>query len=97
MRCPQCQEEGISFWRLWLLNLRQQIRCESCATLFRIESPDKIALGTFAVLLLSGMAFFMPGGRGLGLALLLIGIVANFVLTHNFVELIDAGRDKDRS
>lgn len=77
----------MSFWRLWLLNFRQKIRCDACDTVFLIRTPDKVAAGTFAILLLSGGAFFLPAGKGLGLALLLIGVVTNFVLTHHFVEL----------
>ncbi len=87
MRCPDCDKDGISFWRVWLVNLRQKIRCSECETLFLIHAPDKIAFGTFALLLMSGTAFFLPSGRALGLIFLLLGIVTNFVLTHNFVQL----------
>ena len=95
MLCPECAEDGISFWRVWLLNLRQKITCNECETLFLIHAPDKIAIGTVGLLLLSGSAFFLPGGNGLGLILLLLGIVANFVLTHHLVELIDPDKDAD--
>jgi len=87
MLCPACRAEGISFWRLWLFNLRQKIHCDACHTLFLIRSPDSVAVGTVSFVLLSGVAFFIPGGRGLGVALLLFGIVANFVLMHHFVQL----------
>lgn len=95
MRCPECTEDGISFWRVWLFNLRQKIGCTECDTLFVIYAPDKIAVGTFVLLLLSGGAFFLPGGSALGLILLLLGIVANFVLTHHFVELQDTDKNVD--
>ena len=41
------------------------------------------------MLLAAAAAYFSKGGRGLGFALMLFALVANFVLTHHFVQLDD--------
>jgi len=87
VNCPSCNTDSVSFWRVWLLNLRQRVSCNNCQTDLRIEAPGKIALGTFVLLLGSGAAYVSPGSQGLGLALMLYTLIANFVLTHHYVEL----------
>jgi|GEM_PF-3104593 len=87
MICPDCDDDGVSFWRVWLLNFRQRVICTSCSEVVLIKTPGRIALGTFAMLLASTAAFIVPGGSGLGLALLLLTLVTNFLLTHAYAEL----------
>jgi len=90
MKCPVCQADGLSFWRLWLFNLRQRIECSACSVEFRVHTPGVVAGGTIVLLLASAAAYFSRGGKGLGLVLMLFALVANFVLTHHFVELLEA-------
>ena len=80
----------MSFWRVWLLNIRQRVRCSNCERVVEIKAPGRIAIGTFAMLLAAMAVFITPGGDGFGLGLLLLGLVANFVLTHAFIELEEA-------
>lgn len=87
MICPRCQADSVSFWRVWLLNFRQQVSCVDCSGELQIVLPGRIAIGTVVLLIAAGAAYTSPGSRGLGLALLLLTIVANFVLTHHFVRL----------
>ena len=90
MRCPACQEDGLSFWRIWLFNLRQRVLCSACLRLFKVETPGVVAGGTIFMLIASTAAYFLPipgSGRGLGFVLMLFTLVTNFVLTHHFVEL----------
>lgn len=89
MRCPRCQADGLSFWRIWLFNLRQRVSCSACAVELRVRTSGAVAGGTIAMLLAAAAAYFSKGGRGLGFALMLFSLVANFVLTHHFVELED--------
>jgi len=91
MICPSCQKDGLSFWRIWLFNLRQRVSCSSCALEYAVRTPGVVAAGTIVVLLASAAAYFSSGGRGLGFALMLFALVGNFVLTHHFVELQDPG------
>lgn len=55
--------------------------------------PSRVAAGTFALLIASAAAYFIEGGRGLGLALLLFAVVANFLLTHHSVQLLEEEPD----
>ena len=89
MKCPICRAEGLSFWRIWLFNLRQRVSCSACLVEFKVSTPGLVAGGTLFVLLASAAAYFSRGGRGLGFALMLFALVANFVLTHHFVQLDD--------
>ena len=89
MKCPRCQADGLSFWRIWLFNLRQRVRCSECSTEFGVQTPGVVAVGTIVMLPASAAAYFSRGGKGLGFALMLFALVANFVLTHHYVELID--------
>jgi hypothetical protein len=93
MRCPNCHEDGLSFWRIWLFNLRQRIDCTACEVQWAVLLPGKVAAGTIVMLLASAAAYFSQGGRGLGFVLMLFALVANFLLTHHFVELVV--RDED--
>ena len=54
-----------------------------------MRTPGVVAGGTIILLLASAAAYFSKGGKGLGFALLLFALVANFVLTHHFVQLED--------
>lgn len=89
MKCPMCQADGLSFWRIWLFNLRQRISCSACTVEFKVQTPGVVAGGTIVMLLAAAAAYFSKGGRGLGFALMLFALVANFVLTHHFVQLDD--------
>ena len=93
MYCPNCESDGVSFWRVWLLNFRQRVNCSHCDTQLHIVMPGQIAAGTFVLLIASAGAYFMNGGRGLSLVLLLFAIVANFLLTHNSAQLLEEEPD----
>ena len=88
MRCPNCQVDTLSFWKIWLFNLRQRIDCTACETRWLVVLPGKVAAGTIAMLLAAAAAYVSQGGRGLGFVLMLFALVGNFILTHHFVELV---------
>lgn len=95
MKCPNCQEDSLSFWKIWLFNLRQRIDCTACETQWLVVLPGKVAAGTIVMLIASAAAYLSQGGRGLGFVLILFALVANFLLTHHFVELVGSDQNSD--
>lgn len=91
--CPRCHSDGLSFWRIWLFNFSQRICCGACSSELYIQTPARVAGGTFVLLIASAAAYFTRAGQGLGFALMLFALVTNFLLTHHYVQLLDEDPD----